>query len=62
MHVQVRYSRFRPEISFSQKIQNGQFKFKFGTSTNSNKQNSIVMFNFPFLTEITGFGQTWYKK
>ena len=31
---------------FGQKTQNCQFKLKFGTQTNSNMQNSMVMFTF----------------
>ena len=41
---------FRPEIpflgKFGPKIQNYQFKLKFGTKTNSNMQNSMAMFTF----------------
>ena len=46
----VRFLCFWPEISFlskfGPKIQNCQFKLKFGTETNSNKQNSMVLFTF----------------
>ena len=39
---------FQPEIlflgKFGQKYQNCQFKLKFGTETNSNVQNSMVVF------------------
>ena len=41
---------FKPEKPFlgksSQKNQNCQFKLKFGTKTNLNKRNSMMMFNF----------------
>ena len=41
---------FRPEKPVlgksGQKNQNCQFKLKFGTKTNLNKQNSMMMFNF----------------
>ena len=46
----VHFLCFWPEISFlskfGPKIQNCQFKLKFGTETNSNKQNSMVLFTF----------------
>ena len=53
---------FRPEIPFLGKlgpaIQNCYFKQKFGTSTNLNMQNSIVMLIFfCFIPEITFFGK-----
>ena len=41
---------------------NCQFKLKFGTYTNSNMQNSVMMFTFLFLTGNTLFGQIWSKK
>ena len=49
----VHFFRFRPQIpflgKFGPKNQNYQFILKFGTWTNSNMQNSMVMFNFsPF--------------
>ena len=41
---------FKPEKPFlgksSQKNQNCQFKLKFGTKTNLNKRNSMMMFTF----------------
>ena len=50
---------FRPDIFFAPKNQNCQFKLKFGTKTNLNMKNSMVMFVFsifywkyPFLEEI----------
>ena len=48
--------------NISPKNQNCQFKLKFGTSTNSNKQDSTVMFTFFVLTENTHFGQIWFIK
>ena len=33
-------------VNLVKKIQNCQFKLKFGTKTNLNKQNSMMMFNF----------------
>ena len=46
----VCFSRFRPETSFlgkfGPKTQNCQFKLKFGTYTNSNMQNSMMMFTY----------------
>ena len=48
MHAKVRFFSFQPEIpflgKFGQKNQNCQFKLKFGTETNSNVQNSMVVF------------------
>ena len=35
--------------NFGQKNQNGQFKLKLGTSTNSNMQNTMVLFTFSVL-------------
>ena len=43
-----------PFGKFSPKSENCQFKLKFGTKTNSNMQNSIVVFTFsmfPFLVD-----------
>ena len=44
------FSVFRPEIpllgKFDPKIQNCQFKLKFGNQTNLNMENSMVMFTF----------------
>ena len=58
----MRFFRFPPEISFlgkfGQKNPNYQFKLKFGSYTNSNMQNSLMMFTFPFLTGIAPFEQT----
>ena len=56
--MQWRFSSFffylRPDTSlfskFAPKNQNCQFKLKFGTQTNSNVQNAIVIFTFPFST------------
>ena len=36
-------------VKLAQKIQNFQFKLKFGTKTISNMQNSVVMFTFSVL-------------
>ena len=47
---------------FGPKSQNSRFKLKFGTYTNSNMQNSMVMFKFFVLIENTLFGQIWSKK
>ena len=48
MHAKVRFFSFQPEIpflgKFGQKYQNCQFKLKFGTETNSNVENSMVVF------------------
>ena len=43
------------------KNQNCQLKSKFGTLTNSNMQNSMVVSLFRFLTGISPFGQTGSK-
>ena len=59
----VDFFRFRPEIpffgEFGLKNQNCQFKPEFGTLTNSNTKNSMVMFiffvldrNLPFLANL----------
>ena len=46
----VQFFRFQTKISFlgkfAPKIQNCLCKVKFGTQTNSNMQNSVVMFTF----------------
>ena len=46
----VHFFCFRPEKPFlgksGQKNQNCQFELKFGTKTNLNKRNSMVMFTF----------------
>ena len=47
---------------FGPKNQNYQFKLKFGTYTNSNMQNSMLMFTFSVLIRNTLFGQIWSKK
>ena len=54
MHVKVWFFCFRPEIPFLGKFdpnQNCQFKLKFAFFTNSNMQNSMVMFTFPVLNQ-----------
>ena len=52
-HAKVRFFCFRSEVpffgKFDSKIQNSQLKLKFGTQTNSNMQNSMVIFNFSVL-------------
>ena len=57
----VHFFCFRSEKPFlgksSQKNRNCQFKLTFGTKTNSNMQNSIVIFTFLFQIGITLFGQ-----
>ena len=35
---------------------------KYGTETNSNMQNSMMLFTFLFLSGNTLFGQIWSKK
>ena len=49
----VHFFCFRPEKPFlgkyGQKNQNYQFKLKFGTKTNLNMRNSMMMFTFSFL-------------
>ena len=44
------------------KTENCQFKLKFGTLTNSDMQNSIVMFTFSLFNQKYLFGQIWSKK
>ena len=53
---------FRPETTFfgkfGPKIENYQFKLKFGTyTTNSNIQNSLVLLTFPFSNGMLFFGK-----
>ena len=61
----MRFVCFRPEIlplgKFGPKIRNCQFKLKFGTSTNSNMQNSVVEFTLYFLSEIPFLGKFGQK-
>ena len=55
---------FRLEIplgKFGPKSQNCQFNLKFGTLTNSNTQNSVVMFTFSFFDWKYFFGHIWSK-
>ena len=47
---------------FVPKNQNYQFKLKFGTYSNSDMQNSMVMFTFSVLIRNTLFGQISSKK
>ena len=47
---------------FGPKTQNYQFKLKFCTQTNSNMQNSMVMFTFSVFDWKYLFGQIWSKK
>ena len=55
MQRDVHFFCFRLEIPFLDKFgrnnNNSQFKLKFGTSTNSNKQNLMVLLSFPFSTK-----------
>ena len=46
---------------FGSKTQNYQFKLKFCTYTNSNMQNSMVMFTFSVFDWKYLFRQTWSK-
>ena len=59
----VRSFRFRPETPFLNKFgpknQNCQFELKFGNYTNSNMQNSMMVFAFPVLTGNSHFRQIW---
>ena len=48
--------KFRP------KNQNCQFKLDFGVETNSNMQNSMVMFAYSFSNGNALFKQIWSKK
>ena len=45
-----------------QKDQNCQFKLKFGTKTNLNMRNSMMMFTFSVFDWKYLFGQIWSKK
>ena len=60
------FSGFDLEIpflgKFGPKSQNYQFQLKFGTYTNSNMQNSIVMFTFPAFDQKYCFWEIWSKK
>ena len=47
---------------FGPKTQNYQFKLKFCTQTNSNMQNSMMMFTFSVFDWKYLFGQIWSKK
>ena len=47
---------------FGPKNQNCQFKLKFGTRTNSDMQNSLVMFTFSVFDWKYFVGQIWLKK
>ena len=47
---------------FSPKNQNYQFKLKFGTYTNSNMQNSMVMFTFSVFDRKYPFWGNWVQK
>ena len=47
---------------FGPKNQNCQFKLKFGTRTNSDMQNSLVMFTFSVLDWKYFVGQIWSEK
>ena len=48
-------------VNLVQKIKNCLFKLKFGTWTNSNMQNYLVMFTFPFSTGNNFFGKFGQK-
>ena len=45
------FSVVRFLVKLGLKTQNCQFKLKFGTQTNSNKQNSMMMFTFPVFNQ-----------
>ena len=47
---------------FGPKNQNYQLMLKFGTLTNSNMQNSMVMLFFSVFDQEYAFGQIWSKK
>ena len=47
------FEQFGPEIQ--------KFKLKYGTGTNSNMQNSLVMFTFSFFNWKYFVGQIWSK-
>ena len=55
-----------PEIPFLGKFgpnnQNCQFKLKFGTKTNSNKQNLMVLFTFSIFNKKYPFGANLVEK
>ena len=59
----VHFFRFGPEIlfvgNFGPKSQNCQFSLKFGTQTNSNMGNSMLMFISSVLTRNIAFGKIW---
>ena len=65
-HAKMRIFSFQPEILFLDKFgpknQNCQSELKFGTYTDLNMQNSMVMLLFQFLTKNTFFGKIWSKK
>ena len=44
------------------KCQNCQLKLKFGSKTDPNMQNSMVILTFSFETENIHFGQICFKK
>ena len=62
----VHFFCFRPEKPFlsksGQKNQNCQFKRKFGSKTNLNMRNSMMMFTFLVIDCKYLFGQIWSKK
>ena len=49
-------------VNLVQKIPNCQFKLKFGTWTNLNLQNSIVMFTLSVFTGSILFLEIYFKK
>ena len=57
---------FKPEKPFlgksSQKNQNCQFKLKFGTKTNLNKRNSMMMFTFSVFDQKNPFWANLVQK
>ena len=62
----MRFFRFWLEVpflgKFGPKNQNCHFKLKFGIQTNSNMQDSVVLFTFSVLDRKHPFGQIWFKK
>ena len=62
----VHFLCFKRETPFSGKFapktQNCQFKVKFGTYTNSNMLNTVVVFTFCILDGKHPFGQIWSRK
>ena len=62
----VHFIRYRLEIPFCtnlfQKNQNCQFTLKFGIYSNSNMQNSVVVFTFSVLDQKYHFGATLVQK